>query len=134
LASLVDVPREHLEIVWPQVEHWIAEAASLSHHYTLQDVADALADGSAQLWLAWDDKPIACAVTQLCASAQGRYCSIWITAGDDLNKWIDLTDELEEWARQHGCKFMEAMPRPGFAKAMKSRGYRMPHVILEKEL
>jgi hypothetical protein len=113
----------------------VEKAACRSRHYTVADVAKALADGTAQLWTAFEGLTIqAVAVTQIVPCSAGKYCSIWITAGDEMQDWLPFISQLEDWARREGCSFMSAEPRPGFARVLKQYGYEMPHVILEKEL
>lgn len=135
LVRLVDVPREHLEIVWPLVERWIDDAARGSRYFTAQDVAKALGDGAAQMWLCWEgDKPQAVCVTQLPVCSKGKYCSIWIMTGSGRENWQSLVSEIEDWARREGCKFMRNEARAGWARVMKRYGYEAPHHIIEKDL
>lgn len=116
------------------VEHWIADAAAGSRYFTADDVWRALEAAEAQLWLCWQDKPLAVAVTQLETTSRGKHCRIWIMTGELREEWQDLLPELEQWARREGCNLMRHEARPGWSRVLKRRGYDMPHVILEKEL
>jgi hypothetical protein len=117
------------------VSKWIEDAANGSRYFTAQDVCRAIEDRSAQLWLTWaDGKPLSVCVTQIEATSKGKHCSIWIMVGNDREDWQHLISDLEQWARREGCTFMRSEARPGWARVLKSKGYEMPHVILEKEL
>jgi hypothetical protein len=121
--------------VWPSVAAWIESAAGDSAYFKTQDVIEAIQNRSAQLWLCWEnEKPEAVCVTQIENTSKGKHCAIWIMTGHDRTDWQDLIDDLEAWARREGCVMMRHEARPGWARILKSRGYRMPHVILEKEL
>jgi hypothetical protein len=131
---LVDVPVSDIPIVRPLVEHWIEEAQRDSAYATTADVWAAIKTGAAQLWLAWSDKPEAVCVTQLEITSKGKFCRIWIMVGQNMETWVGLMPELEAWAKREGCMMMRHEARPGWSKALKQYGYKMPHVVLEKEL
>ena len=86
------------------------------------------------MWLAWTDKAESVCVTQLENTSKGKHCHIWIMVGHNMETWVDLMPELEAWAKREGCNMMRHEARPGWSKILKQYGYRMPHVILEKEL
>ena len=134
MPLLVDVPPRDIPIVRPMVAHWIEEAQRDSIYATADDVWASIENGAAQLWLAWSDKPEAVCVTQLEVTPKGKYCRIWIMVGQNMETWVDLMPGLEAWAKREGCKMMRHEARPGWSKILKQYGYRMPHVVLEKEI
>jgi hypothetical protein len=135
VTKLVDVQPEHIELVWPRVRHWIESAVSETRYFTEDALVDLIKSRHAQLWLGWEyDHPIAVCITQLGMSPKGKYCSILIMLGEQMEKWSPLIIELEKWAAREGCSFMRHEARPGWARVLKKHGYEMPHVILEKGL
>lgn len=131
---LIDVPPEHVCHVKEQIEHWIEDAARTSAYFTADDVWRDIESGAAQLWLVWGETPAAVCVTRLEVTSKGKHCHIWIMVGAGMDTWAHLLTELETWAKREGCTFMRHEARPGWSKLLKSKGYHMPHVILEKEL
>ena len=131
---LVDVPATDIEHVRPLVSHWIEEAASTSAYFTADDVWQQIETGHAQLWLAWGETADAVCVTQLENTSKGKHCHIWIMVGRNMEAWHALMSDLEQWAKREGCNMMRHEARPGWSKILKAYGYRMPHVVLEKEL
>mgnify|MGYP000862505802 CR=1 FL=1 len=132
---LVDIPVEHFDKVKSRVQHWIAEAAEGSSYFNERDVWTALEKQEAQLWTAWGENgPDAVCVTQLTPTSKGKFCAIWIMVGSGMVDWLPLIEELEQWAKIEGCTFMRHEARPGWSKILKTKGYHMPHVILEKEI
>jgi hypothetical protein len=131
---LIDVPPEDVHYVKAQISHWIDEATNESSSSISQDIWDAIENRSAQLWLVWGEKPEAVCVTQLTDTAKGKQCHIWIMVGNGMENWMHLIAELEAWAKREGCTMMRHEARPGWSRILKSQGYTMPHVILEKEL
>lgn len=132
--KLIDVPARDVWHVKPDIEGWINSAAQGSSYFTADEVWDAIKTGKAQLWVVWGNEPDAVCVTQLTDTSKGKYCSIWIMVGSGMVDWLPLVDQLEAWAKREGCNMMRHEARPGWSKALKQRGYHMPHVILEKEL
>lgn len=59
---------------------------------------------------------------------------IWLT-GSDMGLWLSLYDDMERFFREHlGCAALRPICRPGWSKILKSKGYRMTHVVMEREL
>jgi hypothetical protein len=54
--------------------------------------------------------------------------------GSNLPAWLDQIDDLERVAQHNGCCEHEIDSRPGFARLLKPRGYRLAAVKLIKDL
>ena len=135
MAELVDVSPAHIDYMWPQVGHWIEDAANSSSCFTVDEVKAKLKNGHAQMWLAWNGAEAdAVCVTFLEQTTKGKHCHIWIMVGRDRESWQPLMAELEQWAKREGCNRMRHEARPGWSKILKASGYQMPHVCLEKEI
>ena len=134
-ADLHSIGRDGVDDVWPYVLPFVEQAVEQSHHDTLADVRRALYEGTGQLWIASRAGDIvAVCVTQIQMKAKGADCSIWICAGHNRQDWQHHMAEIEAWAKTEGCNLMRHNARPGCAKVLKPMGYRMVHVVLEKEL
>ena len=54
--------------------------------------------------------------------------------GRQRHKWQYLVKDIEEFAKNEGCKMMELIARPGWKKILNNFGYGMTHVVLEKKI
>ena len=122
------------------VEHWGVIEPMLNRilkqydvGYTTEDVLTALQLREMQLWRIgdWD----AIAVTEIYKTPQFLALMVIFMAGDGMNEWFDdVMELLEQFARAHGCKFVEARGRRGWVRVGKERGYEEMLTICRKEL
>jgi hypothetical protein len=49
-------------------------------------------------------------------------------------KWQHLISEIEDFAKENGCKMMELIARPGWQRVLKIFDYKRTHVVLEKQI
>lgn len=97
-----------------------------------------LLSGEVQAFIAWDAD-----AKQSQAFLGARYVLrgqervgelIWLM-GQSRAAWAHLLGELETYlGEQQGCKAIKAIARPGWVKTLKANGYRVTHVVMEKEL
>ena len=50
------------------------------------------------------------------------------------HKWQYLVKDIEQFAKDEGCKMMELIARPGWQKVLNNYGYQRTHVVLEKKI
>jgi hypothetical protein len=81
-----------------------------------------------------DDEAVALVGTQLTQSSQGMVGNlVWLT-GTGHRDWDGLFPELERYLKEHlGCVAIRAECRPGWSKHLKAHGYRLTHVVMEKD-
>jgi hypothetical protein len=94
--------------------------------------------GETEIHLAWDHderKAHALAGTQIVLRGEDRVGVIrWLT-GAKRDLWLPLFAELENYMRErHGVVGMKTDARPGWKKTLQSNGYRLTHIVMEKEL
>jgi len=135
--KLVQIPIENLDASWPLVREHIASACERSNGRFSEETTYALcASGHWQLWVVWDDvakKHMATITTKISEFPTGMVAGeIIICTGVERNRWIDLLDDLEEWARANGAEVMQTLARKGWVKNLPS--YFMSHVMLEKRI
>ena len=99
--------------------------------HTVQDVADAVLSGHAQLWTAGDGL----VVTQVQDHPQGRELVFWIAAGS-LEDVLDLAPGIYEWGREIGCVMATFTGRRGWARPLVEHGWKVNQemVIYQKDL
>jgi len=101
--------------------------------YTTEDVLTALQLRSMQLWKIgeWD----AVAVTEIYQVPQYQALTVVFMAGDGMETWFDpVMDVLEDFAKAHRCKYVEARGRRGWVKVGKKRGYEEMLTVVRKAL
>lgn len=133
---LEPVPRDLVPPYWPRIAHWLEK---LNDRYPpwwrLADPMARCISGHAQLWLIRDDKVIkGVVITQITTDA-ARVAEVAVVAGEDMDSWLHLIDDLEHWARKEHCVAMIATAaRGGWAKVLRQRGWASPAVLMERRL
>lgn len=97
--------------------------------HTLEDVADALEAGDAQIWKNGD----AVAITEINQSPQKRTCRIWLAAGE-MDALVKLTERIEGWAKDEGCDQMALVGRKGWERFAPRHGWQYHATVMAKEL
>jgi hypothetical protein len=140
--NLVRIPIQELEKVWSMIEKDIKSALAYSSQLTDSDfVFDLAKEGKFQIWVLWDkeqkitaNKYFGVVVTELIKRKFGKVCHIYIMTGRQRNKWQHLINEVENFAKEEGCKMMELIARPGWQRVLNLFDYKRTHVVLEKEI
>ena len=74
-----------------------------------------------QLWAVWDDQIKAFFVTEIQTWPTGtRIARVVLLAGEDVKSWFFLVNELAKWAKDAGCRSIEAAGRPGWESLLKT--------------
>lgn len=134
--ALVPIPPDYLEgsrAYWARFVFAIAERGRLDP----LEMERMLFVGEAQAFLVWDDetkKPQAFLGVRYTRRADGRIAElIWLT-GENRRAWLHLIGVLETYLREHqNCIGIKSIARPGWTKLLKESGYRITHVVCEKE-
>ena len=59
---------------------------------------------------------------------------IWLT-GRGMKQWTHLLPQMEKYLKEHvGCVVIRPICRPGWARLIKPRGYKLTHYVMEKPL
>ena len=97
----------------------------------LSDFSDIEKDvlaGDQLLWLAISDHIEAAATTHLSRNV----CTLTACSGHNRERWLPLFVRIEKYAKDEGCSAMRIYGRKGWERVLD--GYRVQHVILEKDL
>jgi hypothetical protein len=132
-CELVCIPPDRVHLVWPRVAGLIEAAMRRGDLSSFAGVQAAVSGGHALLWVAWDgDEIAAAAVTELHQTEWRKVCVIVACGGSERERWLELIEPIEEFARAEGCGAMRIMGRKGWARVLPK--YRIRRVVLEKEL
>ena len=132
---LYKVVPEQLDAIWPHVEPLLQGIYERDGRTSVNDFRAGFESGVSQLWVTTDadDQTVAgILVTSLIQHADFLACRLTHCTGAQRKQWLHLLEYIEDWARDKGCKRMEAFARPGWARDLET--YRKTHVILEKAL
>jgi hypothetical protein len=90
-----------------------------------------------QLHLAWDPdekRAHALAGTRIILAGDTRRGELIWTTGLNRARWLPLLADLETYHRDRlGCAGMTAVCRPGWRRDLRARGYRVTHLVMDKE-
>jgi len=132
-AELVCIHPQYLREVWPLVESRLRAAYLRPDLGHTADIERDLFEGDGLLWCAVVDGDIqAAAVTVLCRTDRNLVCNITAVGGENRERWFDLLEEIEDWAKQEGAAKMRIFGRKGWLRLLKN--YRAASVVLERAL
>ena len=93
--------------------------------------------GEVHLHLAWDPATRAAhalAGTRILRRGGQRVGELVWATGSGRRHWLPLIDDLERYHREHlGCVGMNAVARKGWTRDLEARGYRVTHLVFEKD-
>tara|TARA_R100001129_G_scaffold23391_1_gene14914 strand:+ start:180 stop:605 length:426 start_codon:yes stop_codon:yes gene_type:complete len=135
----VIIPTDKIKEVENFVTDSINKALKFSgNHYNLDDVLKQLYDGTAQLWILWNEKKKTkyqgCIVSKILERPNSKSLNLFIVTGQDRKLWQDKITILEDFAKQEGCSHLETYARPGWSRILKKHNYKTTHYLLEKKL
>ena len=129
------VPKEHVDLFWGQVEVLLKPAVNYSHgRYLIEDVYNAIVEGTYILWVAYDDgRIIGSAITQIIAYPQKKMLGVafWGSNEPIESYGPQLLNLLQQYAREAGCMGIEGYGRFGWSRMLKDYGYKKIHEVFE---
>ena len=132
----VPIPFDALSKTQP---HWLPFVQRIGERSRcgVKQHLDEIASGQVQIHLAWDraeKRARALAGTEIHLRGADRIgVLVWCT-GSMRELWFPLLNDIERYMREyHGCAGIRAIARPGWSKLLKQNGYRLTHVVMEKD-
>lgn len=128
------VSTEMIAPLWGVVRELLEPAIELFNGYTIGDILAELQMGRAILWIAADDdhQINAAVVVQIVEYPRTRSCLIRCAGGKEVQQWVGLVKDLEEWAAALGCKNIRFVGRDGWSKLLPD--YNTPARLYVKQL
>ena len=122
------VPHDMVDDFWSESLPWIESALKHGHgEFEADDIHDALVNKDMQLWVIYE-KPknniVLVVVTQILDYPRMKVCRIVVLGGESHLLWETKLFILEEWAKEQGCKRIEAYCRDGLQKKLEKLGYK----------
>lgn len=136
--SIRGIPTVELAFTLPMIATEVERALSYSRgEMSVEDISERCKQNIMQLWIVMEENVgvAGVIVTELINYPNLRAASIIALAGDDIDKWLWLADEvIATWARSLKCDVLEAIGRAGWARKLTKVGWTQKYVFVGKEL
>jgi hypothetical protein len=119
------------EAEWARCAPWLD--AALDHAgrtHSLADVRTSIERGEARLWAGARSALVAIVETD----PGDRRLLVWLAGGDRDELETETLPLAEAWGREAGCRRVLIIGRPGWERALKSKGYAPLARIVAKDL
>lgn len=129
------VPAARAARFWPYAEPYLEDvAARFPGEMDLDKVRAELASGHTQLWVAWDDRVIGAALTQIIAYPEFSAVRILALGGEDFcERWRDTCVAwFERYAEHHGCNRLEFYGRRGWQRRLP--GWEVNRIMMTRDV
>ncbi len=119
------VPREAIDIVWPDVINMLNKAVETSKgKYHINDIYEDLTKGFYNLWLIIDDKGedkvVAALTTRLIKYPNRSAMAMDWVGGKRMAEWLPIAmEKLSSFAKDCGCSHLEGYGRKAWIKVLK---------------
>lgn len=130
---LIPVPSADLD-EWEDKIGWHLESFSANGVYSPDDFLADIRNRERQLWIVEEEGDVKCVLLTSIADDRLKTCLVTHLAGENYRAWLGLMGAVEDWARDIGCKRIEAKTRPGWEKLLGRFDLKKTHVVLEKRL
>lgn len=112
-----------------KLEKRLAKALALGGNtHTIDDIYQAIARGTMQCFVKGDSFVI----TEVINAPQKRFLNIFLIVGD--LSVLELHEDVEAFAKQAGCDFMQAYGRPGWKPKIKSLGWKPDRIVFRRNI
>lgn len=130
-VDLFCVDPKNIHQIWSQAGPLIRSAIERTGLSEFAGIEKEVLAGDQLLWLALSDHIEAAATTKLVKIGGRKICILVACSGQQRERWLPLFARIEKYAQDEGCATMRIFGRKGWQRVLN--GYRVEHVILEKE-
>jgi hypothetical protein len=119
--------------------HWLPFLKAIAKHAgdNPKDLLHRVETFEVQLAMIWDeDRKLARALLGIRFVKRDRDVVgevIWCT-GSGRQHWQHLISRVEDYCADQGCRDVRLICRPGWARVLKDKGYKITHFTLEKQI
>jgi hypothetical protein len=124
---------EQVPQIWPHVKDYLESTLIDNGHISLQSIYDNLLLNNYRLWTPVTMDVQGAVVATINYDVTGAmHCVILCCGGKNLNNWkYRMFAEVEDWAKDEGCRFIKVYGRKGWAKLF---GFEIISHEMRKEL
>jgi len=134
------VPREAIDIVWPDVINMLNKAVETSKgKYHINDIYEDLTKGFYNLWLIIDDKGedkvVAALTTRLIKYPNRSAMAMDWVGGKRMAEWLPIAmKKLSSFAKDCGCSHLEGYGRKAWIKVLKRYNWKPEYIAYRMEI
>ena len=134
------VPREAIDIVWPDVINMLNKAVETSKgKYHINDIYEDLTKGFYNLWLIIDDKGedkvVAALTTRLIKYPNRSAMAMDWVGGKRMAEWLPIAmEKLTSFAKDCGCSHLEGYGRKVWIKVLKRYNWKPEYIAYRMEI
>tara|TARA_Y100000114_G_scaffold28021_1_gene23631 strand:+ start:96 stop:524 length:429 start_codon:yes stop_codon:yes gene_type:complete len=134
------VPREAIDIVWPDVINMLNKAVETSKgKYHINDIYEDLTKGFYNLWLIIDDKGedkvVAALTTRLIKYPNRSAMAMDWVGGKRMAEWLPIAmEKLISFAKDCGCSHLEGYGRKAWIKVLKRYNWKPEYIAYRMEI
>ena len=131
-TQITPVPLHAVYAVWSKVVGYMEEAAaSTNGKYTARDIYEGIENGVYVLWIIVENDDIIGALTTRIASYPNRRSmSIDWVGGTKLEELLPMFHPvMAQYAKDNGCSHLEGHGRGGWARKLKSYGWKTERAV-----
>tara|TARA_B100000242_G_C42989768_1_gene459455 strand:- start:348 stop:776 length:429 start_codon:yes stop_codon:yes gene_type:complete len=134
------VPREAIDIVWPDVINMLNKAVETSKgKYHINDIYEDLTKGFYNLWLIIDDKGedkvVAALTTRLIKYPNRSAMAMDWVGGKRMAEWLPIAmEKLSNFAKDCGCSHLEGYGRKAWIKVLKRYNWKPEYIAYRMEI
>ena len=136
-TQITPVPLHAVYAVWSKVVGYMKEAAaSTNGKYTARDIYEGIENGVYVLWIIVEnDDIIGALTTRIAIYPNRRSMSIDWLGGTRLEELLPLFHPvMAQYAKDNRCSHLEGHGRGGWARKLKSYGWKTDHIVYNMEL
>ena len=136
-TQITPVPLHAVYAVWSKVVGYMEEAAaSTNGKYTARDIYEGIENGVYVLWIIVEnDDIIGALTTRIAIYPNRRSMSIDWLGGTRLEELLPLFHPvMAQYAKDNRCSHLEGHGRGGWARKLKSYGWKTDHIVYNMEL
>jgi hypothetical protein len=124
--SLVELTRAEKLYAWPVLRPFVEKALAYANgDINAEDVWVRCVNQMMQIWVACEGGKIwAVGVTEIINYPQTRVLRLVALSGENFNLWKHFEADLEKFAHDHECHYIDAIGRRGLVKLGKEFGFR----------
>ena len=135
--SLLLCHSDELPTVWPKVQEFVeraVERAALPEFNLTQAYLDVATD-AAELWIFHDeDRVWGIVVGKLIVVNRFSIYDLYITAGDEFERWSHMIKPIETRARELGASRLDISGRRGWLRTYRDVGFKELYTTMGKVL
>lgn len=133
-VSLTQVPQDYIDGMWPSVEQLLLRSYRRCDQNIPLSLRNDLRTGQRQLWVitSGDVTIVAAGVTSILALRSGKALKIEHLGGGSMRLWLHTLKQLEDYARDCGCKKLMWEGRQGWKRLFPD--FQVSAVVMTKRL